>query len=127
MCYIIICCILCIGGLSEFNVLHPSLCEVGLPVVRQTLTPSALKATTPGTIIGWEGQREACRYNTNSIILLNRSLFLLLLLVLYYHSSVYSFLIFSSHCFNQQHLRSVCRTLVTHGTGFIRVVYFTDS
>ena len=36
------------GGLSEFNVLHPSLCEIGLPVVRQSLTPSGLRASTPG-------------------------------------------------------------------------------
>ncbi len=41
-------CLLSLGGLSEFNVLHPSLCEISLPSVRQTLTPAALRATTPG-------------------------------------------------------------------------------
>ena len=49
VCFVLFCILFCSGGLSEFNVLHPSLCEIGLPVVRQTLTPSALIASTPGT------------------------------------------------------------------------------
>ena len=45
------------GGLSEFNVLHPSLCEINLPTIRQTLTPAGLRATTPGRLGGRGGVR----------------------------------------------------------------------
>ncbi len=39
------------GGLTEFNVLHPSLCEINLPKIKKSLgnTPQQ-RATTPGTM-----------------------------------------------------------------------------
>ena len=39
------------GGLTEFNVLHPSLCEINLPKIKKGLgnTPQQ-RATTPGTM-----------------------------------------------------------------------------
>lgn len=35
------------GGLNEFGVLHPSLCEVSVPRIKQSIIP-APRATTPG-------------------------------------------------------------------------------
>lgn len=38
-----------VGGLSEFNVLHPSLCEISVPILKKSLNSSvSLRATTPG-------------------------------------------------------------------------------
>ena len=37
------------GGLSEFNVLHPSLCEISVPILKKSFNSSvSLRATTPG-------------------------------------------------------------------------------
>eukprot|EP00731_Ephydatia_muelleri_P003995 Em0002g171a len=40
------------GGLNEFNVLHPSLCEVSLPSVNRSIvsSPPTPNPTTPGTV-----------------------------------------------------------------------------
>ena len=38
-----------LGGLSEFGVLHPSLCEISVPVPRpKSSLPPPLRASTPG-------------------------------------------------------------------------------
>ena len=41
------------GGLNEFNVLHPSLCEVSLPSVNRSIvsSPPTPNPTTPGTVL----------------------------------------------------------------------------